>query len=117
MNRKVAKFADDETGEGSVDLSGAGRREEWMVHVIGDVGGEAPIVDAVLEQIANWHGRVRESMNENRLEQSLGVVDCVTGRSDTKKLIIAKIYIVSIDTFCSAQKFLLTVQFEKSARS
>lgn len=88
VNRKVAQLAYDEAGKCSVDLCSAWRCEERMIDVIGNIGGKAPVVDAILEQIANWHCCMRESMNENRFEQSLGVVDCVTGRSDTKKMFL-----------------------------
>lgn len=55
-----------------------------MVDVISDVGGEAPVVDAVLEQIHQRHGRVRESVNEDGLEKSLRVVNGPTSRSNAK---------------------------------
>ena len=36
---------------------------------------ESPVVRAVLEQVANGHSGVRESMNKDRLQKTLGVVE------------------------------------------
>lgn len=46
-----------------------------MVHVVGDVGGEEPVVGAVLEQVPQGHCRMRESMHEDGLEQTFHVVN------------------------------------------
>lgn len=55
-----------------------------MVHMIRDISGEAPVVDAVLEQITQRHCSVREAMNEDGLEQSFGVVNAPASSGDTK---------------------------------
>jgi hypothetical protein len=71
--------------EATIDYGHGWRGIERMVHVIGNICSESPVVNAVFEQIPQWHGSVRESMNENRLKETLGVVYCVTGRSNAEK--------------------------------
>jgi len=48
-----------------------------MVHVVGDVGGESPVVGAVLEEVPQRHGGMREAMDEDGLQQTLHIVDRV----------------------------------------
>lgn len=57
-----------------------------MVDVISDVGCEAPVVGAVLEQIQQRHSRVRESVNEDGFEKSLRVVNAPTSRSNATRI-------------------------------
>ena len=57
------------------DLGGAGAGVQGVVHVVGDVGGEAPVVAAVLEQVGHRHGGVGEPVDEQRLEDPLAVVE------------------------------------------
>ena len=45
-----------------------------MVDVVSDVGGEAPVVAAVLKQVHDGHCRVAEPVDEHSLEQPLSVV-------------------------------------------
>lgn len=53
----------------------AGRGELRMVHVVGHICRESPVVCAVLEEIPQRHGGVREAVHENRLQQTLHIVD------------------------------------------
>lgn len=64
-----------ESCEGCVGDQLTRRRKLRMVHVVGDVGGEEPVVGAVLEQVPQGHCRMRESMHEDGLEQSFHVVN------------------------------------------
>lgn len=45
-----------------------------MINVIGNEGCESPIVGAVLKQIADRHGRMRESMDEYGFQQTFGIM-------------------------------------------
>ena len=56
------------------DLGGAGAGVQGVVHVVGDVGGEAPVVAAVLEQVHDGHRGVAEPVDEHGLQKSLRVV-------------------------------------------
>ena len=40
-------------------------RVEWMIDVVSNVGSKEPVIAAIAEQVANGHGSVRETMNEN----------------------------------------------------
>jgi hypothetical protein len=70
--------------EATIDDGHGWRGIERMVDVVGNVCSESPVVNAVFEQIPQRHGSVRESMNENRLKETLGIVNCVTGRSNAE---------------------------------
>lgn len=73
-----------------------------MIDVIGHVGSEAPIVAAILEQIAQWHRIVREAMHKDGLQQTLHIVNRIatggnTEKKDTKqneKMIISDLMIM-----------------------
>lgn len=56
-----------------------------MIDVIGHVGSEAPIVAAILEQIAQWHRIVREAMHKDRLQQTLHIVNRIATGGNAKK--------------------------------
>ena len=45
-----------------------------MVDVVGDVAGEAPVEAAVLEQVHDRHRGVGEPVDEDGLQQALGIV-------------------------------------------
>ena len=55
-------------------MGGAGAGVERVVDVVSDVGGEAPVVAAVLEQVHDGHRRVAKPMDKHRLQQPLGIV-------------------------------------------
>ena len=42
--------------------------------MVGDVAGEAPVVAAVLEQVHDRHRGVGEPVDEDGLQQALGIV-------------------------------------------
>ena len=73
------------TGEPGVDLVVGGSRVERVVDVVGDVGGEAPVVDGVLEEVEDGHGRVGEAVNEDRLQKPLRVVEGPAGQRNPAK--------------------------------
>ncbi len=56
-----------------------------MVDVVGDVGGKSPVVGRVLEEVGDGHGRVGEPVDEDRLQQTLGVVEGPTAERDSAK--------------------------------
>ncbi len=56
-----------------------------MVDVVSDVGGEPPVVGGVLEEVEDGHGRVGEAVNEDGLQQPLGVVERPAGQSNPRK--------------------------------
>ena len=56
-----------------------------MVDVVGDVGGEAPVVGRVLEDVHDRHRRVGEAVHEDRLQEPFGVVERPAGRGDARK--------------------------------
>lgn len=56
-----------------------------MIDVIGHVGSEAPIVAAILEQIAQWHRIVREAMHKDGLQQTLHIVNRIATGGNAKK--------------------------------
>lgn len=56
-----------------------------MVDVVSNIGGEAPVVNAVLEQVTEGHGRVREAMHVNGLQQPLGIVETPTTSRNAAK--------------------------------
>lgn len=78
-------FPYNEPGECRVGDQLAGRSELRVVHVVRDVGGEEPVIRAVLEEVPQGHRCVREAVHENRLQQPLHVVDRVTCCSDAGK--------------------------------
>lgn len=55
-----------------------------MINVIGHVGGEAPIVAAILEEIAQWHRIVRKAMHKDGLQQTLHIVNRVATGSNAE---------------------------------
>ena len=55
------------------------RREQRMVHVVGDEHREAPVVGAVLEEVRQRHSGVGETVDEQGFQQPLGVVDRPAG--------------------------------------
>ena len=56
-----------------------------MVNVVSDVGGKAPVVGRVLEQVGDGHGRVGETVDEDGLQQTLGVVKGPATQSNSEK--------------------------------
>ena len=64
----------DECAESAVDLRHAGRGVERMTVVVGDEGGESPVVDGVLEDVHDGHGGVGEAVDEDGLQEALRVV-------------------------------------------
>lgn len=52
--------------------------------MVGDISGETPIVRAIFEEITQGHSGVRETMDENRLQQTFHIMDCVTGSGNTE---------------------------------
>lgn len=46
--------------------------------MIGDVGGEQPIVRAVLEEVPQRHRSMREAVHEDGLQETLRIVDAIT---------------------------------------
>lgn len=61
-----------------------------MVHVVRYVTGKCPVVRAVLEEVPKRHGSMRESMNEQRLQQALRIVSNPAEGSDAKKKVSIK---------------------------
>ena len=63
-----------------------------MVDVVAHVGGETPedgikkrveaktlpVISAVLEEVHNWHSSVGKSMNEQSLQDSLGIMESMS---------------------------------------
>ena len=45
-----------------------------MAVIVGDEGGESPVVDRVLEDVHDGHGGVGEAVHKHRLQEALGVV-------------------------------------------
>ena len=74
MDGEVPELRAEKAAEECVDLGGAGAGVERMVDVVADVGGEAPVVAAVLEQVHDGHRRVAEPVDEHSLQQPLSVV-------------------------------------------
>ena len=56
-----------------------------MIDVVGDVGGESPVVGRVLEEVGDGHGRVGEPVDEDRLQQTLCIVEGPTAERDSAK--------------------------------
>ena len=50
------------------------RGEQWVVHEERDEGSKAPVVAAVAEEVVHRHGTVGEAVNEEGLEDTLGVM-------------------------------------------
>ena len=74
MDREVPELRAEKAAEERINLDGARAGVERVVDVVGDVGGKAPVVATVFEQVHDRHRRVAEPVDEHRLEQSLGVV-------------------------------------------
>ena len=55
-----------------------------MAVVVGDEGGESPVVDRVLEDVHDGHGGVREAMHEDSLEEALRVVRDPAGGTEPR---------------------------------
>lgn len=51
------------------------------------VRSKTPVVRTVFKQVSNRHRRVRETVNENRLQQSLSIVEGVASGSNAANLI------------------------------
>jgi len=81
VNRQGTKRVKDKSSEASVDLSIAieSRCVIRVIDVVGNIGSEAPIVNGVLENVHEWHGGMRESVYEDSLKETLGVVECPAG--------------------------------------
>ena len=45
-----------------------------MAVVVGDEGGESPVIDRVLEDVQDGHGGVGEAVDKDGLEEALCVV-------------------------------------------
>jgi hypothetical protein len=58
--------------------------------VVSNVGSKEPVVRAVLEQVHYGHGRVREAVHKDGLEDSLGVVNAPTNGSNPEDKTIGK---------------------------
>jgi len=71
---KVAEFTKKKGCKAGVYLRSAGRSVERMVDMVGDVASKSPVVATVLEEIHDGHRGVRESMDEDSLKESLGIV-------------------------------------------
>ncbi len=54
-----------------------------MVDVVGDVGRESPVVGGVLEEVGDGHGCVGEAVDEDRFQETLGVVESPTAESNS----------------------------------
>lgn len=75
VNAEVSKFTQQEPGEASIHLFVGGCSVEGVVNVVGDVGRESPVVGGVLEEVGDGHGRVGESVDEDRFQKTLGIVE------------------------------------------
>lgn len=53
--------------------------------MISNVAGESPVVNAVFEQVSQWHRGVREAMDEDGLQKSLRIMDGPASGGDAKK--------------------------------
>lgn len=53
--------------------------------MIGDVCSKAPVVNAVLEEVCQRHRCVREAMDEDGFEKSLGVMNGPASSGDATK--------------------------------
>ena len=80
----------DEGSKGSIHLRGAGRGEEGVVHVVSNIGREAPVVGAVLEEIEDGHGAVTEPVHEESFQHPLGVVHTVARSGNAGKEQVVK---------------------------
>lgn len=89
--------------ECDVALQGARCGVERMIHVIGDVASKQPVVGAVTEQVADWHGGVRESMDEQRFKYALRIVGDPAKSCNARD----KCGVVNSFRLCSIQKNLL----------
>lgn len=75
-----------------------------MVDVVGDVGGKAPVVGDVPEEVDEGHGGVGEAVEEQRLQEALAVVQapadaCQTEGNCTKGN--STIHLFCLDFFCT----------------
>ena len=52
--------------------------------MVGHISSKEPIVTTVAEQVAQWHGGVREPMDEDRFEKALRVMN---GPTDSRNAI------------------------------
>lgn len=75
MGAEVADLHEVKEAHASVDEIARGRGVFGMVDKVGDVGGKAPVIDAVFEKIGERHGGVREAMDEECLQLALHIVD------------------------------------------
>ena len=82
MDGEVAELRREEAAEEGVDLERGGAGVERVVQVVPDVGREAPVVAAVLEEVPDGHGGVAEPVHEHGLQQPLGVVQHPAPRRD-----------------------------------
>lgn len=54
-----------------------------MIDVVSNVGSKEPIIAAIAEQVANGHGSVRETMDEESFKNTLGIVSHPANCSNT----------------------------------
>lgn len=80
MDGEVADLTEQEDDERQSDLLLAvnGGRVQRVVDVVGHPCCKAPVVGAVLEDVAQRHGSVGEAVDKQRLQQPLQVVEGVT---------------------------------------
>jgi len=82
VDGEVARLKQQEKRSTHVDLSVGGGGEEGVVDVVGEVGGEQPVVGAVLEQVEDRHGVVGEAVHKDGFEEAFQVVEGVTGHCE-----------------------------------
>mmetsp|Transcript_28893 Transcript_28893/g.73762 ORF Transcript_28893/g.73762 Transcript_28893/m.73762 type:complete len:244 (+) Transcript_28893:255-986(+) len=72
---QVAQLAHERDAQGHLALQLAGRGVLGVVDKVGHVGGEAPVVDAVAEQVEDGHGLMAELVHEEGFSDALAVVE------------------------------------------
>ena len=77
MNGQVTQLGQDPDGESSVDLNVAkeGSSVLRVIDIVSNEESESPVITAVFKQIEDGHRRVRETMDEECLQQSLGIMN------------------------------------------
>ncbi|MPD06919.1 hypothetical protein E2C01_102756 [Portunus trituberculatus] len=85
MKSNTYRHTDQEDSQGDIQLCSGGWSEEWVIDMVSHIGSKAPIIGAVLEEVEEWHGAVREPMHELSLQQTLGIVEGPTAGSNAVK--------------------------------
>jgi hypothetical protein len=75
VHGEVAELGQYEGAGPDVGVQGGRGREQGMVDMVRDECGEAPVVEAVFEQVVDRHRGVGEAMDENGFQQTFGIVD------------------------------------------